>query len=95
MCIGCGGGGDNWLREELKALRDGVTETKVTLARNTESLEIHVKRTDLAEEAIRTLRSEMKPLAQHVAIEAAVARWVFSGGLIGVGTLFAKLVGLW
>jgi hypothetical protein len=38
-----------WLREEITAMRRDLVEIKVTIARNTLSIEHHIKRTDLLE----------------------------------------------
>lgn len=92
---------DQWLLDAVRAVRQDVSDIKasvsgqqVTLARNTTSLEYHVKRTDLAEESIRSIRAEMKPLVAHVELEATIARWVFSSGFIAAVGILLKLAGL-
>jgi hypothetical protein len=46
------------IEEKLDKLTDKLHETNVTLARNTESLIIHEKRTDLAEQKLSLLEKE-------------------------------------
>jgi hypothetical protein len=40
------------LKDDIKAIRTHMSEVRVDIARNTVSLEHHVKRTDLAEQRI-------------------------------------------
>lgn len=43
------------LKQDIREIKTDIVEIKTTLARNTESLEHHVKRTDLNEVRIYTL----------------------------------------
>lgn len=40
------------LKQDVKELRQEIRDIAVTLARNTGTLEVHIRRTDLAEERI-------------------------------------------
>ena len=46
---------DNEIKEDLKAIRSDVTEIKVILAVNTESLIQHMRRTDVSERRLEKL----------------------------------------
>lgn len=52
-------------KEVLNRIQEDVTEIKVTLAKNTESLEHHIKRTD-------TLQEMVDPVYQHYMAVKAV-----------------------
>jgi hypothetical protein len=54
---------DQEVKDDIKAIRSDVTEIKVTLAVNTESLVQHVKRTDLAERRLEKLEQLLIGLA--------------------------------
>lgn len=111
MCDGCGGsncGGEDgggsegqlwhWLRQfdgKLERIDARLDEHNATLVRQEANLQTHMKRSDLLESGLATIRSEMKPLATHVAIEGAIARWVFSGGLLGAAGFLLKLLHVW
>lgn len=43
------------IKEDVKELRKTVGEIHITMARNTASLEVHEKRTSLAEDRIKSL----------------------------------------
>jgi hypothetical protein len=58
--------------EWLRGLSDDVSEIKVTLARNTESL---MRRSEILEADQRALRAEMKPLLVRDAALAQIAKW--------------------
>ena len=61
---------DNPRFDKLEAKIDGISEDiveiKLIMARNTSSLEEHMRRSDLNEEAVRILKSELKPVEDHV-----------------------------
>jgi hypothetical protein len=47
--------------KKLDKIQEDISDIKVIMARNTESLEIHIKRSDL-------LEAKMQPVEQHVAM---------------------------
>jgi len=54
----------SYVKEETNSIKDKVHNVEVVLARNTESLETHVRRTDLLEDMIKPLHEErLKALA--------------------------------
>lgn len=55
------------IENKIDKLDERLDRIDVTLAKQHESLDHHIKRTALAEENIEILRSEIKPLSQHVA----------------------------
>jgi hypothetical protein len=73
---GDGGDRDNErFYEWLRRLSEDVGDIKVTLARNTESLEEHMRRSEILEADQRALRAEMKPLLVRDAALAQIAKW--------------------
>lgn len=84
------------IKDKLKGIEDKLDEhTKIlasvdkTLALQAQQLEQHMRRTDLAEENIKMLREEFKPVEGHVefvnklaklvALTAGIASAVFAG----------------
>lgn len=55
-----------YTHEKLDRIEEKLGYIDKTLAINTEQLTIHVKRTDMAEENIAILRSELVPIKIHV-----------------------------
>lgn len=83
-----------WLREQITALRADVSQNTATLARNTVSLEHHIRRTDLLETSVDKLRTEFKPVALHVAIVGAVGKGIgIIGTIVGIGAGLARIFG--
>ena len=54
------------LDEKMDQVQERLGEIDVTLAKNTASLEEHIRRTELAEEAIAVIKDELKPIQKHV-----------------------------
>jgi hypothetical protein len=59
--------------EKLDKIKDDITDIKITLSkmestldRNTDSLEIHVKRTDLLEAKVELVKTEVLPLLPEI-----------------------------
>lgn len=79
--------------ESLDKVKDDMSDMKVTMAANTATLEVHVKRTDLAEENINQLRTniteELKPIKSHIAfVKGAIWALGITGAIIlGLGEL--------
>lgn len=55
------------IETKIDKLDERLDKIDITLTKQHGSLDHHIKRTALAEENIEMLRSEIKPLAQHVA----------------------------
>jgi hypothetical protein len=47
------------IRDKLDKIAEDVTEIKITMARNTASLELHMERTNIAEENLKILKTEV------------------------------------
>ena len=54
------------LDEKLDKVEERLGSIDVTLAKNTQSLDEHIRRTELAEEAIGLIKEELKPIQKHV-----------------------------
>lgn len=53
--------------QKLEKIDERLTSIEHTLLRNTISLEEHMRRSAMAEEGIKTLAAELKPVQLHVA----------------------------
>lgn len=51
---------------KVDKIQEAIGEINVTLAVNTKSLQDHMERTALNEEALQILKSELKPVHEHV-----------------------------
>ena len=63
---------NEYLTNKVDAISEDISEIKVILARNTSSLEEHMRRTAINEEQISMLREDLKPVEEHV----AMVRWM-------------------
>lgn len=54
------------IEEKLDKVQEDISEIKVTLARNTASLELHMKRTEMAEEALTLLKQELQDRTEEI-----------------------------
>jgi hypothetical protein len=54
------------LDEKLDKVEERLGSIDITLAKNTQSLDEHIRRTELAEEAIGFIKDELKPIQKHV-----------------------------
>jgi chromosome segregation ATPase len=54
------------LDEKLDKVEERLSAIDITLAKNTQSLDEHIRRTELAEEAIIIIKDELKPIQKHV-----------------------------
>lgn len=62
------------IEDKIDTISGDITEIKVIMARNTASLEEHMRRSLANEEAIDLLKEEFKPVRDHVkTIEGATA----------------------
>lgn len=65
--------------DKQEQMANDLSDIKVLLAKQEENLKLHMYRTELAEESIKLLREELKPLEYHV--------WVVNIALKGLGVL--------
>jgi uncharacterized coiled-coil protein SlyX len=69
---------------------DGTLDTiKTTLIRNTDSLEYHIKRTNLLEESLKEVDEDLKPIKVHVAqvsigIKVILTLITITGVIVGI-----------
>jgi hypothetical protein len=52
--------------EKLDKQSSEISEIKIDIAKNTVSLDEHIKRTALLEESMENIRNEVKPIQKHV-----------------------------
>ena len=89
------------IKKELNDINTKLEEhTKIlasvdkTLALQALQLEQHIKRTDLAEENIKILRDEFRPVERHVEVMNAVTKILsVSGAVIGAVYYFLHIIG--
>lgn len=54
------------LENKVDKIVDDIGEIKIIMARNTVSLEEHIKRTNLLEEEVKRLDEDVRPVKDHV-----------------------------
>jgi chromosome segregation ATPase len=54
------------LNEKLDSIEREVVEIKLILVKQEENIRHHIRRTDLAEESLKELREQIKPIEKHV-----------------------------
>lgn len=54
------------VKVELREIRDELKTINITLALQHKSLEEHMRRTELTEKAVETLKLELKPIQKHI-----------------------------
>ena len=80
------------IHDRLDQINKEIEEIKIIMAKNTASLELHMYRTELNEEAIDLMRTTFKPVAEHVAFVNGVAKAVvFTTKVIGAGAALATI----
>ncbi len=74
--------------EKLDYQSKEISDIKVDVAKNTVSLEDHIKRTELLEENMQGIRQELKPVQKHVEAVNTILKLI---GFISVlsGTIIA------
>ncbi len=83
------------LDERLDRLEAAANRTAVTQERHHAVLEEHIRRTQLAEEAVALLREEVDPIKAHVAAFAVVGKILGAAGtVVGLVLGLLKLAGL-
>jgi len=75
--------------EKLDTQSTDISEIRVDVAKNTISLDEHMRRTDIADENIQIIRSELKPLQKHVDAVNTILKLV---GFLAVAT--GAIIGL-
>lgn len=75
----------NKIDEKLERIEDKISNIDVTLTKQAKDLEHHIYRTDLAEENIELLRSELDPIKKHINFVDASLKVI---GLIASGMTF-------
>lgn len=89
---------DDIFRVESKVdkIAEDITEIKVIMARNTASLDEHMKRTALLEEQVRRVDDDIEPIKLHVNFMNKVfALLPYIGkGIVGALTVWATLKAL-
>ena len=73
----------NWLKERIERIECKVDDVKdhcnsidKTLIKNTADIEIHIKRTDIAEQNLEKIRVEIKPINRHVIMMEGALKFV-------------------
>lgn len=79
--------------KKLDQIDERISSIDKTLERNTASLEVHIRRTEIAEDAIKDLRTDLKPVESHVSLmngifKAMSALGIITGLVIGAIKLF-------
>ena len=69
-----------YLRGKVDVIHDALTNQSITLVRLTDSVEYHVKRTDILEDEVKRAHSDILPIKKHVE-RLQGAAWVIGGAL--------------
>lgn len=83
------------LDNKIDGIAGDIVEIKITSAKQNESLNYHIKRSDLNEENIEILRKEVEPIKSHVIAVNSIIKFVgiFStiiGTILGIFKLLKK-----
>lgn len=70
------------LEDKVDKIADDIGEIKVTLARNTTTVEYHVKRSDIADENIQIIRNELGPIKEHVSKVKGALSLLYTGAKV-------------
>jgi hypothetical protein len=77
---------ENKIDQKLEKIEDSIQEIKITLVRNTDSLEYHIRRTDL-------LEKNLEPVQTHVKHVEGVIKFIGIIALIaGIGASIMKIL---
>ena len=83
---------DNWTKEVLNEIKQDIKEIRKSQAQTEKDLFTHIKRTDIAEENIKLLREEFKPVKSHVTRVNGIIWFIsFVGTVGGVAKLFGLI----
>jgi hypothetical protein len=81
--------------EKLDTQSEDISIIKVDIAKNTVSLDEHIKRTNLLEENMQGIREEMKPVQRHVDAVNTILKLIgFLAVIVGAITGLARIVKL-
>ena len=84
-----------WLADRLDRLEGTQVEIRGELCEVKVDLANHMRRTELAEEAVSLLRDEVKPISAHVAVASGIFKaFVALGSVASVVYAVAKLFAL-
>lgn len=79
------------LDSKLESIDERLSDINNVMIRNTASLEEHMRRSLLNEEAVDLLRTEIKPLSQHVATINNIAKMIsVLAALAGIYNFFRR-----
>ncbi len=78
----------NKLEEASKEIKEDINNINITMAKNTNSLEEHMRRSEAAEEALEILKNEMKP------VKSFYDGFVFIGKILALLAILATIVGV-
>jgi hypothetical protein len=70
------------LENRIIDLSQAINSIDKTLIKNTDLLDEHIRRTELAEESIELLRSEMRPVQNHVQFVKNVMAFLVAVGVL-------------
>lgn len=86
---------DTRVEQKLDRVQQDVNEIKVILARNTTSLEEHMRRTAIAEERIELVQTQvndkLEPVRKHVVMVNTTLKVLAAAGAV---VLFLKQLGI-
>jgi hypothetical protein len=81
------------LGEKLDRVIEAIHRIDVTLARQEENLREHMRRTEIAEKNIENLRTDLKPVQQHVTrVEGVAKALTVCGVIVGIVTGVIKVL---
>lgn len=82
---------NEWIKSTLERLEKNLVSINVTLALNTQSLETHIKRTELLEARVKPLEASALRVSGGIKVLAIV--WGGIGSALGIATAILKLLG--
>lgn len=89
---------DDIFRVEGKVdkIAEDITDIKVIMAKNTHSLEEHMRRTALLEQQVQRLDEDIEPIKIHVAVVSKITALLpyIGKSLVGILTVLATLKAL-
>jgi hypothetical protein len=77
---------DNWMKEAIQEIKQDIKEIKSSQANTEKDIAVHIRRTELAEENLRILAEELKPVKKHVIMIEGVLKF------LGVLSLVAGVI---
>lgn len=81
----------NRLENKVDKIQDSIASIDKTLAVNTESLLVHIRRTNLLEKRLERFESDMKPVEQHVErVNGIIKFLLFIAAISGLAAIFKK-----